>query len=273
MRIRHIKGVEELIKAEELVISKPENHRGKWRSEVFGNDAPLCLEIGMGMGRFIRTHSFMHPEINYIGLELNTTVLYKALSRYKAERDELLRQGADCATQDGAKTAPSAGAEAGVRDDVAVSGTIASSVVDGASIAGTKGTHMSTYDNLRFIQSNARFIDEYFDAGEIDKIYLNFSDPWPKERSAGRRLTSPQFLSLYDKVLKPDGSIEFKTDNKGLFDYSLETLPSCGWELSVVSYDLHHDTSLNAGNIMTEYEEKFAGKGNPIYKLIAIRQV
>ena len=223
MRIRHIKGVEELIKAEELVISKPENHRGKWRSEVFGNDAPLCLEIGMGMGRFIRTHSFAHPEINYIGLELNATVLYKALSRYKAERDELLRQGA--------------------------------------------------YDNLRFIQSNARFIDAYFDNGEIDKIYLNFSDPWPKERSAGRRLTSPQFLSLYDKVLKPEGSIEFKTDNKGLFDYSLETLPSCGWELSAVSYDLHHDTSLNAGNIMTEYEEKFAGKGNPIYKLIAIRQV
>lgn len=223
MRIRHIKGVEELIKAEELVISKPENHRGKWRSEVFGNDAPLCLEIGMGMGRFIRTHSFMNPEINYIGLELNATVLYKALSRYKAERDELLRQG--------------------------------------------------VYNNLRFIQSNARFIDAYFANGEIDKIYLNFSDPWPKERSAGRRLTSPQFLSLYDKVLKPDGSIEFKTDNKGLFDYSLETLPSCGWELSAVSYDLHHDTSLNAGNIMTEYEEKFAGKGNPIYKLIAIRQV
>ena len=246
MRIRHIKGVEELIKAEELVISKPENHRGKWRSEVFGNDAPLCLEIGMGMGRFIRTHSFAHPEINYIGLELNATVLYKALSRYKAERDELLRQGAGCATQDGAKTVPSAGAECTCR---------------------------GAYDNLRFIQSNARFIDAYFDNGEIDKIYLNFSDPWPKERSAGRRLTSPQFLSLYDKVLKPDGSIEFKTDNKGLFDYSLETLPSCGWELSAVSYDLHHDTSLNAGNIMTEYEEKFAGKGNPIYKLIAIRQV
>ena len=265
MRIRHIKGVEELIKAEELVISKPENHRGKWRSEVFGNDAPLCLEIGMGMGRFIRTHSFAHPEINYIGLELNATVLYKALSRYKAERNEMMQQGGACAMQFEAETVPSAGAEAGLRDDVTAS--------DSASIAGAKCTHVSAYDNLRFIQSNARFIDAYFDNGEIDKIYLNFSDPWPKERSAGRRLTSPQFLSLYDKVLKPDGNIEFKTDNKGLFDYSLETLPSCGWELSAVSYDLHHDTSLNAGNIMTEYEEKFAGKGNPIYKLIAIRQV
>ena len=225
MRIRHIKGVEELIAAEPLVIQQPEAYKGKWRSEIYGNDAPLYLEIGMGMGTFIRTHSFNHPEINYLGLELNTTVLYKAVTRYKAELKSRLGNAAD----------------------------------------GISG-------NLRFIRSNARFLEEYFAQGEIDKIYLNFSDPWPKEHSAGRRLTSPQFLKLYEQILKADGTIEFKTDNRGLFDYSVETIPANGWKIEAITYDLHHDTAMNEGNIMTEYEAKFSAKGNPIYKLIAARQ-
>ena len=107
---------------------------------------------------------------------------------------------------------------------------------------------------------------------QLNCIYLNFSDPWPKERSAGRRLTSPQFLKLYDRILKADGCIEFKTDNRGLFDYSVETIPANGWKIDAITYDLHNDDKMNAGNVMTEYEEKFSSKGNPIYKLIASRK-
>ena len=125
--------------------------------------------------------------------------------------------------------------------------------------------------NLRFINSNARFLEEYFAENEISRIYLNFSDPWPKEKSAGRRLTSPQFLSLYEKILRPEGLIEFKTDNRGLFDYSVETIPAQGWKIIQISYDLHQDPVMNEGNVMTEYEEKFSVKGNPIFKLIAQR--
>ena len=125
--------------------------------------------------------------------------------------------------------------------------------------------------NLRFIRSDARFLADYFDGGEVDRIYLNFSDPWPKDKNANKRLTSPVFLKLYDKILRKDGVIEFKTDNRGLFDYSVETLPASGWKIQQITYDLHNDAGMNEGNVMTEYEAKFSAKGNPIFKLIAVR--
>lgn len=125
--------------------------------------------------------------------------------------------------------------------------------------------------NLSYMSIDAKELPEIFAPGEVDRIYLNFSDPWPKDRHAKRRLTSPEFMKIYDLILKRDGIIEFKTDNRGLFDYSVETIPQCGWTLSAVSYDLHHDPAMNEGNVMTEYEEKFSAKGNPIYKLIARR--
>ena len=93
-----------------------------------------------------------------------------------------------------------------------------------------------------------------FGAGEVDRIYLNFSDPWPKDRHAKRRLTSRQFMARYDIILKPDGQVEFKTDNKDLFDFSLEEIKEADWELPVVTFDLHNDSVLNEGNVMTEYE-------------------
>ena len=99
----------------------------------------------------------------------------------------------------------------------------------------------------------------------------NFSDPWPKARHAKRRLTSTEFLARYNQVLASDGRIEFKTDNMDLFDFSLESVEEAGWKLVGCSRDLHHDPTMNEGNIMTEYEEKFSAKGNPIYKLIAVR--
>ncbi len=128
-------------------------------------------------------------------------------------------------------------------------------------------------NNLRFFRADAEEIDKYFLPGEVDRIYLNFSDPWPKDRHAKRRLTSPAFLARYDKILKPEGIIEFKTDNTLLFEYSVETIEASPiWKISAITRDLHHDPVMNEGNIMTEYEEKFSAMGNPICKLIAERK-
>ena len=125
--------------------------------------------------------------------------------------------------------------------------------------------------NLKFICMDAADVAEVFAKDEVDRIYLNFSDPWPKDRHAKRRLTSRQFFARYDKILKKDGHLEFKTDNQDLFTFSLEEIPQAGWKLDAFTRDLHHDEVLNEGNVMTEYEEKFSSKGNPICKLIASR--
>ena len=125
--------------------------------------------------------------------------------------------------------------------------------------------------NLRFICMDAADVTEVFAKDEVSRIYLNFSDPWPKDRHAKRRLTSRQFFARYDAILKPDGRLEFKTDNQDLFTFSLEEIPEFFFYLYGYNRDLHHDSVLNEGNIMTEYEEKFSSKGNPICKLIASR--
>ena len=123
--------------------------------------------------------------------------------------------------------------------------------------------------NLYYMSMDARLLTEVFAKGEVDTVYLNFSDPWPKKRQANRRLTSPVFLKLYEEVLSENGHIEFKTDNRDLFDYSLESFQENDWVILARSFDLHHDELLSKGNIMTEYEEKFSAKGNPICKCIA----
>ena len=123
-------------------------------------------------------------------------------------------------------------------------------------------------DNLIFIRMDAEEITDVFDDGEVDKIYLNFSDPWPKDRHAKRRLESRQFLERYKKILKDDGFIEFKTDNNDLFDFALEEVDAAGWKMIAFTRDLHTDEKLNEGNIMTEYEAKFSALGNPINKYI-----
>ena len=216
MRIRHVKGSEDYVAQSPLVIQRPEEHKGRFAEEVFGNAAPIRLEVGMGMGTFIRELSCREPDVDFIGFEINTTVLYKALRRYEAQLSEEVDPG-----------------------------------------------------NLRFIRSDARFLPDYFAEGEIDRIYLNFSDPWPKDKNANKRLTSPIFLEHYKHILRDGGLIEFKTDNRGLFDYSVETFPAAGFELKAVSYDLHKDEKLMKDNIMTEYEAKFSAKGNPIFMLRA----
>lgn len=126
-------------------------------------------------------------------------------------------------------------------------------------------------NNLKFIRMDAEEILQVFDTYEVDKIYLNFSDPWPKDRHAKRRLTSQSFLERYNQILKKEGCIEFKTDNRALFDFSVEEIPKANWIIKACTYDLHNDKELNEGNVMTEYEEKFSKEGVPINKLIAIR--
>ena len=128
--------------------------------------------------------------------------------------------------------------------------------------------------NVRFLCVDAATLPEIFASGEVNRIYLNFSDPWPKDRHARRRLTSNDFLERYHQFLADDGRIEFKTDNRGLFDFSVEEIENSPlWNLEVKTYDLHDDPMLSFGNIMTEYEEKFSSKGNPICKLIATKHI
>lgn len=126
--------------------------------------------------------------------------------------------------------------------------------------------------NVRFVCMDARNIEDVFARDEVSRIYLNFSDPWPKARHARRRLTSVEFLARYEKILCEGGLLEFKTDNTELFRFSLEQLEEAGWPLKCFTFDLHHNEVMNQGNIMTEYEEKFSSKGNPVNKFIAVRK-
>ena len=126
-------------------------------------------------------------------------------------------------------------------------------------------------DNLFFLRIDAEIIDTVFNTQEVNRIYLNFSDPWPKDRHAKRRLTSPDFLNRYNSILASDGELMFKTDNRPLFDYSVQAIKETSpWQLKDVTYDLHHSEYLN-GNIMTEYESRFVSQGFPIHRLVAFR--
>ena len=125
--------------------------------------------------------------------------------------------------------------------------------------------------NLKLIRMDAEEIAEVFGQGEVERIYLNFSDPWPKDRHAKRRLPSREFLARYDHILAKDGLIEFKTDNRALFDFAVEELEPAGWKASAISYDLHADPVMMEGNVMTEYEEKFSAIGSPICKYVITR--
>jgi len=127
--------------------------------------------------------------------------------------------------------------------------------------------------NLWFLSMDAEKLCDVFGEHEVDRIYLNFSDPWPKDRHAKRRLTSGRYLERYDRILVPEGRLEFKTDNRDLFEFSVEQAKAAGWHLDAVTRDLHHDAVLNEGNIMTEYETKFSALGSKICKMIISRNV
>lgn len=138
-------------------------------------------------------------------------------------------------------------------------------------IRGIQKMEEAQLPNLYFIRMDAEEITEVFGTEEVARIYLNFSDPWPKDRHAKRRLPSREFLNRYGQILAKEGNIEFKTDNQALFTFALGELEPAGWHLDQVTYDLHHDEGMMAGNVMTEYEERFSSMGNPIYKYVISR--
>lgn len=209
MRVRKRKGAQEHLENNpHYVILEPEAAKGRW-SEVFGNDHPIHIEVGSGKGAFITGMALKNPEINYIGIDIQLSVLSYALDKVLASQ------------------AP----------------------------------------NVRLLRVDGSSLTNYFDAGEVDMMYLNFSDPWPKSRHEKRRLTYKSFLDTYKQILPENGEIHFKTDNRALFEYSLASFSQYGMTLKQVWLDLH--ASDYPDNVMTEYEARFAKKGQVIYRLEA----
>ncbi len=192
----------------QYVILTPEECKGKW-ANIFGNSNPIHIEVGSGKGRFITGMAAQNPDINYIGIDIQMTVLSYALDRV---------------------------VETGL-------------------------------PNIKLLQVDGSSLTNYFAPAEIDRLYLNFSDPWPKKRHEKRRLTYKSFLDTYKEILPEKGEIHFKTDNRGLFEYSLVSFSQYGMTLNGVWLDLH--ASAMEGNVMTEYEEKFSKKGQVIYRVEA----
>ncbi|MCR4721466.1 MAG: tRNA (guanosine(46)-N7)-methyltransferase TrmB [Lachnospiraceae bacterium] len=208
MRLKFVPRAAEVIEKSNYAVKEPERFRGRW-SVFFGNNNPLHVELGMGKGRFVMDMARQNPDINFIGIERQESVLLRAVEKMEE----------------------------------------------------------APLPNVALVLYEGDNIEEMLGEHEIDKIYLNFSDPWPKERHAKRRLTSDRFFPRYDHVLKKEGTIEQKTDNKELFAYSLDSAAACGWRILFQTEDLH-GSPYAEGNVMTEYEEKFSANGNKICKAI-----
>jgi len=187
---------------------------GKWQM-LFDQKNPIHVEIGSGKGQFILGMALAHPEINYIGMEIQETAIAIAARKSFEQVGKL--------------------------------------------------------PNLRYIYGNGNGVETYFEKAEVAKLYLNFSDPWPKARHESSRLTYKSFLKSYEAILPEKGEVEFKTDNRHLFEYSMVSFVNYGmrWSTNDYSLDLHQDDEKVLGNIETEYEQKFMAKGQPIYKIKA----
>lgn len=206
MRIRNVKNKEEILNNSKYLIQNPQDYIGKW-STFFNNSNPIYIEIGMGKGKFIIENAKKYPNINFIGIEKQDSILVRSLQK--------------------------------IVEDI---------------------------PNLIIVRMNALIIDEVF-SKEVSRIYLNFSDPWPKKRHYFRRLTSNIFLDKYDKIFKDTKEIYMRTDNASLYTYSIETLSNHGYYLKDISLDLHKDCEEEL--ITTEYEDKFSKENKPIYSLVA----
>ena len=209
MRLKNVKGANEIIVKGTYYVDNPYQYKGNW-NKYFGNNNPIYVEIGMGKGDFIIENALRYKDINFIGIEKYDSVIVRAIQ--KSNELEL--------------------------------------------------------DNLKIIRVDANKLDEIFDK-EIDTIYLNFSDPWPKDRHSKRRLTSPIFLDIYSMIFKDRNRIVMKTDNINLFDYSLESLCDYGYE---IVYKTNKLDCLSEDNIMTEYERRFYNLGININKLEAVKK-
>ncbi len=242
MRLRNIPEAKEIVANSPYVIKNPAERRGMWKTFSGG---PLYVEIGTGKGRFLMELAARHPENEYIGVEMYESVLMRACQKMEGRA---------------ARDPASKSIEAMEREKA--SPKMRESEDDAAFVPP---------QNLHFLRMDARGLPDVFAENEVAGIYLNFSDPWPKARHSKRRLTSHEFLALYEKFLIDGGVLEFKTDNRALFDFSVEEFNEApNWELRAVTYDLHRDEVMGEGNIMTEYERKFSLLGNKINKLIAV---
>ena len=209
MRVRNRKGATELLEAHpQYVILNPADAKGRWQ-EISGNDHPIHVEVGSGKGAFVSGMAKANPDINYIGIDIQKSVLSYALDKVLA----------------------------------------------------------TDVPNIKLLWVDGSDLTDYFEDGEIDRLYLNFSDPWPKKRHEKRRLTYQSFLATYQQILPENGEIHFKTDNRGLFEYSLVSFSQYGMKLKGVWLDLH--ASDFEDNVLTEYEQKFANKGQVIYRVEA----
>ncbi len=206
MRLRNVKGAKEKIENSKYILLNYNEHCGNFR-QLFNNDHPIHIEIGMGKGKFIKEMALKNPDINYIGIEKFDSVIVRALEKLDQEN----------------------------------------------------------IPNLYLIRMDAIDIANVF-RKEIDKIYLNFSDPWPKLRHTDRRLTSPYFLKKYDDIFRNLHNIELKTDNRHLFEYSIKSMINYGYHIDEICLDLYSEDITD--NVSTEYEDRFHAKGEPIYKII-----
>ena len=205
MRLRNVKGANEIIENCDFVIKNYKDYKGKYKT-LFKNDNPIHIEIGMGKGDFIIGMAKKYPDINFIGIEKFDSVIVRAIEKIEEE-----------------------------------------------------------IPNLKLIRMDATEIEDVFDK-EVDTIYLNFSDPWPKNRHEDRRLTSLKFLKRYDSVFKDEKNIIMKTDNRKLFEFSLMEFNNYNYKFEKVSLDLYNDDIKD--NVQTEYERRFHNLGFPIYKVI-----
>ena len=210
MRLKKVKNADEIVNESNYIIKTPELYRGKY-NKLFGNNNPISIEIGMGKGDFIIGMALNNPNVNYIGIEMQSSVIVRAVQKLK---------------------------------DLDIK-------------------------NLYLMNIDALKIDEVFDR-EIDTLYLNFSDPWPKKRHAKRRLTSEIFLKKYDYIFKDEKKIFQKTDNIYLFAYSIESLSNHGYMLKNVTMDLYDNEPLD--NVKTEYEKKFVSQNIKICRLEAYKK-
>lgn len=207
MRLRNVKNKEQIMNNSKYLINNYYEHKGKWK-ELFGNDNPIYIEIGMGKGKFIIDNAKMYPDINFIGIEKYDSVIAKGLQK----------------------------------------------IPDGL-------------NNLIMIRADALDIDDIF-FKEIDRIYLNFSDPWPKNRHHLRRLSSKIFLDKYENIFKYLKEIHMRTDNRDLYTYSLISFSENGYVIKKLSFDMHEDFM---PPITTEYEDKFSNDGMPIYYVECVK--
>lgn len=209
MRLRNNPKANEILENhKDFVMMDCHGMQGQWH-DLFQNDHPIYIEVGMGKGDFIIENAKRYPDINFIGIEKFPSVMVGAVKKI----DQL-----------------------------------------------------ESLPNLKLLKEDALALQEIFSENEVDRIYLNFSDPWPKKKHAKRRLTSHTFLPIFKNILKDDGELILKTDNRSLFEFSLISFQQFHMNFIDVCLDLHHSDGYE-DNIQTEYERKFSPFG-PIYRIV-----